>query len=224
MQRGQNAPADQSGAQELLKRYIELVQASPHNLMSKQGLDELATRHVPESVRFAIALPSGGRLLDLGSGGGLPGMVVAIVRPDVEVHLLEATGKKVQFLAETAATLGIKVEVHHGRAEQLSETVLRGGFDLVTARAVARLDRLVVWGEPFMRPDGILLAIKGERWQEELADASTILASQGLEAYSTPDRDPLTGPEGPLVVALRRRPAVPRARPGSEETGAGRAH
>ena len=69
MHSGLNASRDRSGAESVLKKYVELVLASPHNLMSKQGLEELATRHVPESVRFAVALPGSGRLVDLGSGG-----------------------------------------------------------------------------------------------------------------------------------------------------------
>lgn len=190
---------------ELLGRYAELVRASPHNLMSRQGLEELDARHIPEAVRFALALPVVGRVIDLGSGGGLPGLIVAIVRPDLEVHLLEATGKKAQFLTDASTELEVPVRVHHGRAEVLGSGALRGQFDVVTARAVARLDRLVGWAEPFLSETGVLYAIKGERWPEEVAEARTATTRLGLEIYSTPGQEHLTGSGGPLVIAVRRR-------------------
>jgi 16S rRNA (guanine527-N7)-methyltransferase len=198
-------PALDAQAQERLERYAQLVHASPHNLMSKQGLVELATRHVPESVRFARSLPATECLLDIGSGGGLPGIIIAIVRPEIEVHLLEATGKKATFLTEVAGELGLRISVHHARAESPASVGLRRKFHAVTARAVAPLDRLVTWSEPFLAPDGVLYAIKGQRWSEELDQAKPTMESLRLEVISTPDHRPITGPEGPAVIALRRR-------------------
>ena len=150
---------------ETLRAYADCVRASPHNLLSRAALGELETRHIPECRRFAERLPVTGRLLDIGSGGGLPGLVIAILRPELDVHLVEATGKKATFLAETAAALGLEVAVHNARAEDLARSSLRGTFDLVTARAVARLDALVPLAAPFLAPAGELHAIKGARWQ-----------------------------------------------------------
>lgn len=170
----------------LLTSFASLLRASPHNLLSARGLDELETRHIPESITFAESLPRSVRVLDVGSGGGLPGVVIAIVRPDIELHLLEATQKKAVFLAETVEMLGLSVKVHHGRAEALSVGPLRGSFDVVTARAVAPLDRLVGWVAPYLRPGGRLFAIKGERWSLELEAARGSMAASGMVVHALP--------------------------------------
>jgi 16S rRNA (guanine527-N7)-methyltransferase len=151
-------------------------------------------------------LPEGVRLLDIGSGGGLPGVVIAIARPDVSVHLLEATRKKAVFLTESVASLELPVTVHHGRAEELARSALRGSFDLVTARAVAPLERLIPWCAPFLRPEGLLYAIKGERWRAELDAAGNAIAANAMTVRVTPDS--VVGPgrdaTAPLVVILER--------------------
>lgn len=200
-----------------LERFARLVAESPHNLVSKAARGELESRHVPEAVAFARTLPTPGRLLDIGSGGGLPGIVIAVVRPDLEVHLLEATGKKAAFLERTAQDLGLAVQVHHGRAEDLAVPPLRASFDLVTARAVAPLDRLVGLAAPFLAPGGSLHALKGDRWPEELAAAGPAIHRAGLAVTSTPatstDGVALAGsamsdraqePLAPRVVVLTR--------------------
>jgi 16S rRNA (guanine527-N7)-methyltransferase len=172
-----------------LQRFAELVRASDHNLVSKRARDELEVRHVPECVAFASMLPSGrGRVLDIGSGGGFPGMIVAICRPELEVHLLDATAKKTGFLREAAAELGVAVTVHTGRAEELArQDGLAASFDVVTARAVAPLDRLIGWSMPFLRVGGLLYAIKGERWSAELQASRPSMSRAGAAVVATPD-------------------------------------
>ena len=176
-----------------LERFAALIAGSPHNLVSRAARAELTSRHIPEAVSFAGSLPGPGRLLDLGSGGGLPGMVIAAVRPDLEVHLLDATAKKVAFLEDAATALGLTVTVHHGRAEDLGRTGLRGRFDVVTARAVAPLDRLVALAAPFLTTGGTLHALKGDRWRQELEDAATAIRRCGLRLQAVPEDD---GPDG----------------------------
>ena len=192
--------------------FARLLRSSPHNLLSAKGLEELETRHFPEALHFAESLPRGDRLLDVGSGGGLPGIVIALARPDLEVHLLEATAKKCTFLVEAASELAVPVTVHNGRAEELAVGPLRRSFDLVTARAVAPLVRLVPWVAPYLREGGQLHAIKGERWGEELAEAGGQMARHGLGVLRTPELDEgaaVTDRPGPRVVILeRRQPAV----------------
>lgn len=175
-----------------LRRFAELVRASEHNLVSKRARDELEERHVPECVAFASMLPSGGgRVLDIGSGGGFPGMIVAICRPELEVHLLDATAKKTGFLREAAEELGVPVTVHTGRAEELArQDGLASCFDVVTARAVAPLDRLIGWSMPFLRVGGLLYAIKGERWSAELEASRPGMARAGAAVVATPDDVP----------------------------------
>lgn len=196
-----------SQQQAQLRAFAEDVRRSPHNLVSRRAREELQTRHVPEAVALAELLPAGPhRLLDVGSGGGLPGMVIAIVRTDLEVHLLEATRKKVDFLRQTAAALRLDVTVHHGRAEDLARHPLAGGFDLVTARAVAPLDELLELTLPFLASDGALYAVKGERWADELAAAEQALRRVGGVVLATPD-DLLPAADGdhrPRVVIIGR--------------------
>jgi 16S rRNA (guanine527-N7)-methyltransferase len=195
---------------ERLERFAELVRASEHNLVSRRARDELLTRHVPECVRLAEVLPRGEqRVLDIGSGGGFPGLVLAIVRADLDVHLLDATAKKTSFLEAAARELGIEVRVHTGRAEDLvRDEGLAGAFDVVTARAVAPLGQLVAWALPFLRTGGLLYAVKGERWAEELEEARGSIAKVGASVVATPDdvQPQVDDPDGlwPRVVMLTR--------------------
>lgn len=185
-------PGTDEATAETLRRFAALVRASQHNLVSQRALGELEDRHVPECVAFASLLPKGaGRVLDIGSGGGFPGMVVAICRPELDVHLLDATAKKAGFLRSSAHELGIDVTVHTGRAEELARRPeLAGGFDVVTARAVAPLERLIGWAAPYLRHGGVLCAIKGERWSAELEAARSVIERAGVAVVATPDDVP----------------------------------
>lgn len=168
--------------------FASRVETSPHNLVSKAARSELRTRHVPECVALAAMLPNGSqRLLDVGSGGGFPGMILAIMRPDIEVHLLDSTEKKTRFLTGVAAELDVPVTVHRGRAEELAAGPMAGSYDVVTARAVAPLSRLLAWTIPFLRVGGLLYAVKGDRWQEEIEAAEQELRRRGARVVATPD-------------------------------------
>ncbi len=192
--------------QERLRIYAQMLRDSPHNLLSPKGLQELEDRHFPESVAFAEALPQVSRLLDVGSGGGLPGVIIAIVRPEAEVHLLEATGKKARFLGEVGERLRLDLRVHLGRAEDLAKPPLAASFDVVTARAVAPLDRLAGWCAPYLRPGGTLHAIKGERWAEELEEGRAAMGQARLKVKSTPEAGDARAVPHPSVVVLERLP------------------
>lgn len=192
-----------SGRQNALEAFATLLRASPHNLLSAKGLEEIESRHFPESVAFAESLPASTRLLDVGTGGGLPGIVIAIVRPDIEVHLLEATGKKARFLDDVATELGLSFTVHHGRAEALARPPLRDSFDTVSARAVAPLAKLSSWCAPYLRLGGRLHAIKGEQWRAELEASGDAIRRAGLRVVATP-QEPRDERGGPMVVVLER--------------------
>jgi 16S rRNA (guanine527-N7)-methyltransferase len=193
----------ESGIQTRLDVFASMIRASPHNLLSPRALEELETRHFTEGMMFAASLPSGPRTLDVGSGGGLPGLIVSIARADLEVHLLESTGKKVDFLQAVVDALELDVTIHHGRAEDLARGALRGAFDIVTARAVAPLHRLVVLTRPFLRGGGTLHAIKGDRWSAELDEAEAVLARSGMIVRSVPEDEDEVG-ERPRVIVLER--------------------
>ncbi len=185
--------------------YAALVRGSPHNLVSATAAAELETRHIPEAQALARMLPKGPqttRILDVGSGGGLPGMIVAIERPDLDVHLLDSRGKKTDFLESTAEVLDVAVTVHKGRAEDLSTGDLRASFHVVTARAVAPLVRLLGWTLPFLTESGLLYAVKGERWREELDEASGELRRLRGRIVATPDDLTTDAPISPRVVIV----------------------
>ena len=110
---------------------------------------------------------SGLRLIDIGSGGGVPGIPLAIARPDIAVTLVESTRKKAEFLKGVCTHVGAtNVKVEALRAEQLHKTAHAGAYDVVTARAVARLSLLVGWTAPFAKQEARLLLIEGQQAEE----------------------------------------------------------
>jgi 16S rRNA (guanine527-N7)-methyltransferase len=137
-------------------------------------------RHVFDALTLLPPLatfPAGARVVDVGSGGGVPGVILAIARPDLQFTLVESTGKKAKFLEDVSVALGLgNVVVRAERAEALLASDLRGAFDVATARAVARVDKLLPWTAPFVRRGGRVLLIKGEQAEQELADARKVLA------------------------------------------------
>ncbi|MDB4942853.1 MAG: rRNA small subunit 7-methylguanosine (m7G) methyltransferase GidB [Labilithrix sp.] len=159
----------------------------------RHALDALAL------VPLLADVPAGARLLDVGSGGGIPGIPLAIARPDLAVTLLDATQKKVSFLAAVSSAIGLQnVTTVAGRAEELRRGGL-GTFDVVTARAVARLALLAGLVLPFVRPGGRALLVKGQRADEELAEAARILKKLGAVHEAT-----VPTPTGRIVVLRAR--------------------
>lgn len=144
-------------------------------LIGPREVPRLWERHLLNSAALARLLPAGGTVADLGSGAGLPGLVLAIARPDVTVTLVEPLLRRTTYLQEVVAQLELEdqVEVVRGRAEALHG---QRRFEAVTARAVAPLDRLLGWSMPLVAPAGALLAMKGSRAEEEIAAAADELA------------------------------------------------
>jgi 16S rRNA (guanine527-N7)-methyltransferase len=163
-----------------LTEYLDLLLHSSElfNLTAIRDRDEAWARHVVESVRLLPLLEGGPRLIDVGSGGGVPGMILAIARPDLSVTLLEATAKKARFLEQTGATLGLdNLRVLCERAESAGalKSPERESFDIVTARAVAPLRVLLELTAPLAKVGGLIVAVKGEKAGEELRAASNAL-------------------------------------------------
>jgi len=197
---------------DLLERFAAAVRSSPHNLVSTGARTVLWERHVLEAVALSQLLPPptpGARLLDVGSGGGFPGMVLAIMRPDLHVALLDSRQKKTAFLRSTAHELGVPIVVLHGRAEDLARRDEHAArYDLVTARAVAPMGRLLPWTLPFLAPGGLLYAVKGERWREELEEAAVVLRRHRGRVVLTPDDPVPRVPGAPRTVIVARDPPL----------------
>lgn len=149
-------------------------------LIGPREVDRLWDRHLLNSAAIAELLPQGSRVVDVGSGAGLPGIPLAIARPDLELTLLEPMARRVAWLTEVVETLGLSVTVVRGRAEEAAVREQLSGSDVVTARAVAPLERLARWCLPLLRPGGQLLALKGESAAEELErDAQAVRNAGG---------------------------------------------
>ena len=138
------------------------------NLTRHTTYDKFAARDVVDSLRIAAVLAQGERVLDLGTGAGVPGVVLAIARPDLRVTLSESVGKKARAVSDMVAALGLKVAMHHGRGEEL---LARRKFDTVVVRAVAPLTKLLTWFKPHWNSLGRMLIVKGPQWVEERGEA-----------------------------------------------------
>jgi 16S rRNA (guanine527-N7)-methyltransferase len=181
------SPADRA----VLGEFADLLRSSPHNLVAGGDHAAIYQRHLLESWAVADALPCVGRWLDLGTGGGLPGLVAAVRHRDVEWVLLDATRKKVAAVDSFVAVLGLdNVRTVHGRAEELAHGPLRGTCAGVLARAVAPLSTLTELARGFLAPAGWLAAVKGPAWQTELSEAARglrILRYRSVSTTAVPD-------------------------------------
>jgi len=143
-------------------------------LIGPRETPRLWDRHLLNCAVVAELLPESGELVDIGSGAGLPGVVLAMLRPHMRVVLLEPMLRRCVFLDECVTRLGLpNATVVRGRAEELAGVITA---DIATARAVAPLDRLAGWAAGLLRPGGQLLAIKGQSAEEELAAARPVLS------------------------------------------------
>ena len=160
---------------DLAVRYTELLatEGVVRGLIGPREADKLWDRHVLNSAVLGEAIPDGSTVCDIGTGAGLPGVVVAIARPDITMTLVEPLLRRTTFLEEVVAELGLDhVEVVRGRAEDLHG---KRTFAVVTSRAVAPLDRLLGWSMPLVEPTGALVAMKGRSVHDEVAAARGLL-------------------------------------------------
>ena len=161
--------------------YLKEVNQSM-NLTRVDSDDEAAERHFVDSLAPLKAglIPRGARVLDVGSGAGFPGMPLAIARPDADVTLMDSLGKRVNFLSDVIAALGLNAQAVHFRAEEAAKNPQwREQFDCVTARAVAAMPTLAELALPFARVGGRLIAYKGPAAGEELRQAERAIELLG---------------------------------------------
>jgi 16S rRNA (guanine527-N7)-methyltransferase len=185
----------------LAERYVELLATAgvERGLIGPREAPRLWDRHVLNCLAIAAAVPIGARVADLGSGAGLPGLVLAIGRPDLGMTLVEPLQRRVLFLEEAVAELGLdRVRTVRARAEELHGTEQ---FDVVTARALAPLGRLLGWAMPLVAPDGALVAMKGSSAADEIAAAEGVLRRLNCSA---PEVLTVTGPERSSTATVVR--------------------
>jgi 16S rRNA (guanine527-N7)-methyltransferase len=161
-------------------RYAELLAEAgvQRGLIGPREVPRLWERHLLNCAVLSEVVPEGVTVCDVGSGAGLPGIPLALVREDLKITLLEPLLRRTNFLTEVVELLGLDhVTVVRGRAEEVMGKLTP--VHVVTARAVAPLDRLATWGIPLLRPYGEMLALKGDTAEEELKSAATALSKLG---------------------------------------------
>lgn len=188
----------------LAQRYTDMLaeHGEERGLIGPREVERLWERHILNSALLVDALGPGVRTLaDVGSGAGLPGVLVAIARPDIDVTLIETMQRRTIWLDEVNEALDLGMSVHRARAEELHGTHT---FDVVTARAVAALDKLSRWTLPLVREGGELVALKGSSASLEIEKATKVLRKLGgvdpqIEKYGEGDVEIPT-----TVVRVRR--------------------
>ncbi|MEW1895462.1 16S rRNA (guanine(527)-N(7))-methyltransferase RsmG [Streptomyces albidoflavus] len=166
-------------------RYAELLADAGvrRGLIGPREVPRLWQRHLLNCAVLSEAIDEGVSVCDVGSGAGLPGIPLALVRPDLTITLLEPLLRRTTFLTEVVELLGLDhVTVVRGRAEEVLGKL--PPVHVVTARAVAPLERLAGWGVPLLRPYGEMLALKGDTAEEEVKAASAALSKLGAVSTS----------------------------------------
>jgi 16S rRNA (guanine527-N7)-methyltransferase len=213
-----------AGADGLLAALLDLVAGEPAAITAVRDPIEGVDVHVADSL-VALDLPAvrmAGRIADLGSGGGFPGLALAIALPAVQVALVESVGRKCTFLAAAAAALGLaNVEVVNARAEAWDAGL--GVQDVVAARAVARLPVVVEYAAPLLALGGVLVAWKGRPDPAQEADGRAAAAALGMSDPKARPVEPFPGSRdrhlylsskvSPTPAGYPRRPGMARKRP-----------
>jgi len=149
-------------------------------LLGPRELDKLWSRHILNSAVVAELVRPGDKVADVGSGAGLPGIPMAIARPDAQFVLIEPMERRSSWMLAVVEDLGLKnVRVLRSRAEDVSEQ----DFDIVTARAVAALDKLLKMCVPLLEPGGALIALKGSKAAEEIANSKKLERKLGISSF-----------------------------------------
>jgi 16S rRNA (guanine527-N7)-methyltransferase len=163
--------------------YADLLagEATPRGLIGPREVPRLWERHLLNCAVVTELIAPGSTVCDIGSGAGLPGIALAIRRPDLAVTLVEPLLRRTTFLDLVVSRMELSnVAVHRGRAEDVSGTAgFEMGFDVVTSRAVAPMERLAAWSLPLVRPGGEVLAMKGSTAAAEVERAAAVIRDLG---------------------------------------------
>lgn len=174
---------------DLLIDYLALLAKwnSVYNLTAVRDPAQMVVQHLLDSLAAVPAFANAKNVLDVGAGGGLPGIVLAIARPDVRVTLVDTVQKKTAFLMQVKAELGLaNVSVHHARVEQLE---VERKFNVITSRAFAELNDFVTWSGHLLDEGGRFIALKGVHPQEEIGRIPMGWKVTRVEALHVPGLD-----------------------------------
>ena len=166
---------------EVAERYTAILAGDgvERGLLGPREIDRLWVRHILNCGALGELVTAGETVVDIGSGAGLPGIPLALSRPDIQVVLVEPLLRRSEFLREVVADLGLDVVVVRGRAEDAEVRKLLGESDAVTSRAVTSLDKLTKWSLPLMRRGGRMLAMKGEKAGAEVEEHRRVMEAMG---------------------------------------------
>lgn len=198
-------------------RYAELLADAgvERGLIGPREVDRIWDRHILNGAVVGELIGPDARVVDVGSGAGLPGVPLAIARPDLSVTLLEPMLRRTDFLTEVVDELGLSATVVRGRAEEPTVVSKIGGADVVVSRAVADLQKLTRWCAPLLRPGGRMLALKGDRAEAEVAEHRSAMGRLGVgevevvrcgTSYLTPPTTVVVAVRGGRTPPARRRP------------------
>lgn len=187
----------------LAERYVDFLSSAglERGLMGPRERPRLWDRHVLNSAAAASHLGDGESVVDIGSGAGLPGIPLALARPDLRMTLVEPLLRRVTFLEEIIGELGIDVRVVRGRAEDAAIIAEVGEADVVTSRAVAPLAKLAGWSAPLLREGGRMVALKGSSAAEEVERDAAALRRLGFVDISVEVVAAADAEETRLVIA-----------------------
>lgn len=187
-------------------RFVEILADTgvSHGLIGPREVPRLWERHVLNCAVIEDAFPHGAKLIDVGSGAGLPGVALAIARPDLDIHLVEPMQRRTDWLTATVTDLELSnVTVHRGRAEEFVGAL---AAPFVTARAVARIAKLARWCVPLLDGRGTLVAMKGRSAQEEIDADRRDLNKLGLVADAVTSHGSTVLDEPTLTLDLTFQP------------------
>ena len=173
-------------------------------LIGPREVPRIWERHLLNSAAVAEAVPEGARVADVGSGAGLPGIPLGLARPDLSLALVEPMARRVEFLEETVRELARPWRVVRGRAEERSVISAVGPVDVVTARAVAALPRLVSWCRGLLRPGTQLVALVGARAVADLPGLVPELEAAGMRSIRARAVGTSLGDAATTVVVMTR--------------------
>ena len=183
------------------------------NLTAITDPDGIAVKHFADSISVlsAVEFKSGAKVLDVGTGAGFPGIPLLIMKPDIDLTMLDSTAKKLKYVANTVDSLGLNANVLHSRAEEAAQKPeYRESFDVVCSRAVAALNILCEYCLPFVKKDGIFAAMKGAKAQEEIDVANNAIKTLGGEIIDKKSFTLSDGAERTIIIIKKISQNLPK--------------